>query len=461
MESIPFSIVNRYLKERLLHPSRYTQGEFSFLKVYQHGISFALNGQKHKVIKNYLRLPYLFQLGIYFLKSLQPKKKKPQYSFKEFVILDPGRVVKDSNGKWHSIYFEKVGQAIGKDRLTSINLKENAEIEADYDITEFSDRHAFPDMRERKLLKEILASLKSARLHKQFTAYEMMQLQSAMHIFYEEFRFYYNIFKSQPTRSLLFICHYHKEGLIAAMKMLNIRCIELQHGLIATNDVYYIYHEQFASVMDKALFPDEIMVYGPYWKRLLENGCEFRSYQVHVAGDYLYRLSDLKKENANKENIILVCAQKGMHQDYVNYGKRLAAHLKGHPDWRAVVRLHPLEQRKDAYEELKDHGVEIIGTEYPLDKMLNKCKIQISIYSTTFYDALGFDVINFSLQDFGSMSDYASDMIKEGVAIPLSTEEDPVAKYLDVTKTGYDFLTRDDVYSVFNEAIVSEVIDPR
>lgn len=315
-----------------------------------------------------------------------------------------------------------------------------------------------PDANERKMLKEMLEVLRHSKNSKQFTDEEWLQVRSSMHIFYEDFRFYYNLFKDQPTKCLLFICHYHNEGLIAALKILNILCVEVQHGLIASNDLYYVYHEQFASVVGKAFFPDKILVYGPYWKRILEMGCEFRSFQINVAGDYLYRSSSISNNTHQKENIVLICAQKNLHEDYVIYAKRLSEYLKKHSDWRGIVKLHPLEKNKAAYEELKAYGMEIVDVETPLDALLSKSKIQISIYSTTFYDAFGFDVINFSLQDFGTMSDYASDMISEGVAAPLNADEDPIEKFHAMKKADYTPLPREDVYAPFDEELIRQAI---
>src|SRR6187402_1289661 len=118
MELVPFSVINQYLKERLIHPSRYTQGRFSFLKIFQHALSFALTKQDKKLIKNYFGFPYRLQLFVYYLKSLKRKKKQPSRPLKEFVILDPCRVVRGSDGLWHSIYFDRIGKEIGYDKLT-------------------------------------------------------------------------------------------------------------------------------------------------------------------------------------------------------------------------------------------------------------------------------------------------------------------------------------------------------
>ncbi len=458
MELVPFSVINQYHKERLIHPSRYSGKDYSFLKIFQHGLSFALTKQNQKLIKNYLGTPYYFQLIVYFLKSVIRRKRRAALPLREYVILDPGRVVKGQDNEWHSIYFDKISSIIGKDKLTTIIMKSNAGIPYDYEINQFDGELPVPDSNERIMLKEILHTLKAAKNSGQFSNEELKQVRSAMHIFFEDFRFYYNLFKDQPTKKLLFICHYHNEGLIAALKMLKILCVEVQHGLIASNDLYYVYHEQFAGVIGRSLFPDKILVYGPYWKRILEMGCEFRSFQINVAGDYLYRLSDLSKQIHVKENIILICAQKNLHEDYVLYGKQLSAHLKKHSDWKAIIKLHPLERNKKAYEELRTYDIEIVDVETPLDELLSRAKIQISIYSTTFYDAFGFDVVNFSLQDFGTMSDYASDMISEGVAVPLKADEDPIRKFNAMKDADYTPLPREDVYAEYNELLIREAI---
>jgi len=459
MELVPFSVINEYLKEKLLHPSRYSRSTYSFLKIFQHGLYFNFTKQKHKVIFNYLGFPLWFQEFIYWLKSKRnASNANKKHTLKEYVILDPGRVIPDENQHWHSIYFDKIAELIGKDRLTIINQREASKNTADFRLKDLTHPHPALDVAERTLLKEINDSLKFARQSKQFDASEMSQIRSAMHIFFEEFRVYYNVLKNQPTKKLLFICHYHNEGLIAATKCLGIECIEFQHGLIASNDLYYVYHEQFASVIGKSFFPEKILVYGPYWKRILENGCEYHSHQIFIAGDYLYRTNQNEAAAIQKENLILVCAQKNMHDDYTGYVRRLMEHLKTHPDWRVIVKLHPLEKNKEAYYELTSLGAEIRDIETPLDTLLGRAKIQISIYSTTFYDALGFNVCNFSLQNYGSMSDYAADMIAEAVALPLDVHENPVTKYLSEEQDVQSYALRSEVYSPFNPSIVAEAI---
>jgi hypothetical protein len=450
MEFKPFSIVNQFLKEKLILATRYSNKDISLLKIFQHALSFAIVGNDEKLIKNYLHLPIRMQIWIYWIKGWARKSKVDPPELKRTVILDPVRLVKDEQGTFHSIYFDRVVRALGRDQLSILLQRSSDLIERDYDLQTVERNWPALDANEIILLRQIVSVVKRNKSFKYYTAYEKKHILSALHIFYEDFRLFYQLLKDQGVERIIFICHYHNEGLLAAAKALGIFTIELQHGLIASNDLYYVYHEQFAGSVQKAFFPDRILVYGPYWKGILEKGCEFRPKQIMIAGDYLFRLAKNQSWEP-RENMILVCAQKTLHDDYVGYGKVLAQHMMDHPSWRVVVKLHPLEKNKEEYDVLRGLGFEIIDLEIPLDVLLQKCKIQISIYSTTFFDAVGFEVVNFSLQEYGASSDYAADMVTEGVALPLLLHENPVDKYERLLMDKPSMPSRDDVYAPFDE----------
>jgi hypothetical protein len=116
-----------------------------------------------------------------------------------------------------------------------------------------------------------------------------------------------------------------------------------------------------------------------------------------------------------------------------------------------------LEPNKQYYEPLKSQGFTIIDTERILDDLLLECRIQISIYSTTFYDSLGFDVVNFSLQNYGIHRDYAADMIKERVALALAIDEDPIERYYQQKEQPSSLLEREEVYGTFDRKAIESV----
>lgn len=456
MQLIPFSAINQKIRELLWHPHIYSQRTYSFLKIFQHGLYYHFTQQDKKIIFNYLLFPIWVQRIIYYLKS-KPKNKRKRPECKEIVIIDPGRVVVDEDKKYHSIYFSRIADLIGHSRITLINQNSAALTKAEFSFGDVAENLPPLDAAEIELLKEIQFVLKSSRKAVQFDHNERKQIQSAIHIFFFDFRVYYNLLKNQPTKKLLFTCHYHNEGLIAACEILGIETIELQHGLIAANDLYYVYDMHFKASINRSFFPTKILVYGPYWKKILEGGCEFRKDQIYVGGDYLYRLNAASDLPMEKENLIVICAQKNMHDDYVSYARELMKHSEKHPEWKVIVKLHPLERNKEAYYKLIELGVEIRDIETPLDDLLKRCKIQISIYSTTFYDALGFNVCNYSLQKYGSMSDYAAEMIEEGVAEALYVHENPFEKFIS-THNKNALLSREEVYSDFDPSIIHRLI---
>jgi hypothetical protein len=79
-------------------------------------------------------------------------------------------------------------------------------------------------------------------------------------------------------------------------------------------------------------------------------------------------------------------------------------------------------------------------------------KIQISVYSTTFFDALGFDVVNFAVNATG-FERYVSEMVEDGVALPMSLADDPIVRYEDVKRKGLRLPERSDVYAPFNAGV--------
>jgi hypothetical protein len=456
MQIRPFSEIREYFRLKLNDPAvcLSSDQEYSFLKILQHALSYAMIGDKNKLIRNYLHLPYSAHAAILYAKSIMRPSGRFGNSFKRNVIIDPGRTIRDAGGVVHSVYFEKLRKCLEETGCTTILKKKTAGLDADILLDHFMHQYPAPDLQERKMLRRVHDIVALTINSGKFSATELEYIKSCLHIFFDDFRFYYHIFKGSGAERVYFICHYHSEGLIAALNILGIKSIELQHGLISGNDLYYAYDSVFRPSLKNAFFPDKILVYGDYWKRILLRGSEFREDQIQVAGDYLYRNASAASRPAEKENLILICAQKGMHEDYVNYCLMLKKNLSLHSGWRAIVKLHPLESKKEAYEILKEHGFDIAPPDTSLDDLLAKSKIQISIYSTTFFDAIGFDVLNLSVQHYGTSADYAADIIREGVAAPIRHDEDPVAVYLNTKPDNVKSLTRSEIYASFRCEVI-------
>jgi len=433
----------------------YRGKRFSFLKVFQHALTYEQAGADHRILKNYLHLPLGVQKALLWLKSLQ-SKKRIKVDLREIVFIDPARIVRDEFGGWHSTYMERAIQLFNREEVSVLSRKYEPHLPCDASIDKLPRQYSFPDKVELEMLQEISLVSGNALRTANWSDNQRKHILSAIHVFYDDFRFYYNLFKDQPVKSVVFISHYHNEGLIAALNVLKIRSVELQHGLISGNDLYYQYSSVFGNGVRNAFFPDAICVYGSYWKAQLLKGCEFDPSQITITGDYQWS-SELSHPLVLPSNQVLICAQKNMHEEYLAYARSLKSVMTKHPDWKWVIKMHPLEKNKGQYLELVKDGFEIIDREKSLTELLRDSRIQISIYSTTFFDALGFSIENYSLQDYSIYSDYAAQMVAEGIAQPLRTDEDPIEKHLH-SNVRLTLLPRSEVYSQFDEVTMRHTI---
>jgi hypothetical protein len=450
-----FEHLNSLFEEKLSDESLYRGSRFSFLKVFQHALTYEQAGADYRILKNYLHWPLTAHRALLMAKALR-RKQADRPALRDVVFLDPARIVRDPSDRWHSIYMELGIGLFDPNSVSVLSRKEEPRLRCDAVLHSMIRNYATPDSREIALLKEVTAVAKRTLGSTAWSEKQKAHILSALHVFFDDFRFYYALFLNQRVKSVVFISHYHNEGLIAALNILGIRSVELQHGLISGNDLYYQYSPVFKNAVQNAFFPDHICVYGNYWKELLLKGVEFKDTTITVAGDYLWQ-PDVTPQLTSPSNQVLICAQKNMHEDYVSYAKRLIPCLQLHPEWKWVIKMHPLEKNKALYRSLEKDGFVIVDDEQSLSALLRESRIQISIYSTTFFDALGFEISNYSLQEFSIYKDYSAQMITEGVAQPLYIDEDPIEKYLH-SKGKSTLRPRKDVYGPFDASAMRRAI---
>lgn len=453
MASNSFEELNKHFLERLKDDDTYLSEKHSFLKIFQHGIIYDLNQSKNKTLRTYFHLPIWIQRLYWFVRAFQLKDRlKP--TLKSILFLDPGRAVEDkeTNSK-KSYFFEKLKNIFPNiHSVINIEKEKNALISFDFLLSEIAGMKPFMDRKERAMFHEVNVVAQKLLKSKRYTSSEKKYILSALHVFFDVYRKYYFILSDQKVKKCYFIAHYHNEGLIAALEDCAIETIELQHGLISANDLYYCYNGSLKEKLRHAFFPNKIILFGRYWCRVLEDGSEFESDQLLIGGNFILS-PELKNISLEKENIVLVAAQKKMTEAYRPLISSLLTHLKNHPDWKLVLKLHPLETDKAEYEKMIDDTGMIAPSEVPLSEWLQKCKIQVSIYSTTFFDAAGYQIMNFAWQEKGFGSDYAEKMVSGGIAEPLYQATDPIDVYETKVLSGYSFISRDEIFGAFNTSV--------
>jgi hypothetical protein len=263
--------------------------------------------------------------------------------------------------------------------------------------------------------------------------------------FLHEFMFWNTVISGSKLEKLYLITHYHQEGLIAAARNHGVHIIELQHGLISKNDLYYVYEKKFADVYKKSFFPNEFWCFGEYWKRKFFDSADNGYTDIVVKGDFRWRE---KLAFTEKRNVIVIATQKNMFEAYAMLIYKLDDFLQNYPDWNCEIKLHPLEKNVEAYSMLHlSERMKLLPIETNLEHVLGYCKIQVSIYSTTFYDALGQNIVNFAWSNSGFSNDYVREVIEDGVAYSFELEDNLIEKYqsLGVLK----FIDREFVFHTF------------
>lgn len=458
-----FSDHNRLFREKCEDASIFTFGDFNFIKTIQHALIYSNNNDKYKLLKNYFHLNKYFFIFIYLAKIVLSKvrrEKQECISLKSIVFIDNGRERYDESGHAVSMYYTKFYNLLNRNQFTVL-LKKNVDILPirDYDLNKLKANFKLPLLSKKS--RDILTAIKKVQQQikecGRFTETEIVYINNFFHLFFHDFLFFDFILSTNNVKTLVFDNHYHNEGLIAAFKMHKVNCIEIQHGLLTNNDLYYVYPQFLLPVAEKAFFADKIIVYGEYWKRKLLNGTEYSEKQIEVIGDYTYSKPSLKISPI-KSDIIFIGTQKYMGEYYVEYVKKLAVLvLNKYPTWVIYVKLHPSEADKQQYEVLNEFtNVKIIGNETDLMEVLKISKIQISYYSTTLFDAIGLGVVNFSVQNHSNYSDYCLEMLEGGIAFPIQFDEDPIAKFYENSVTSA--VERSFIFADFNEARFRELI---
>lgn len=452
---IDFNIIQNEFEQRFPDGKLFEGKNFNYIKLIQHALSYAMTDADDKLLtKNPFGSWWLFKLKSR-VKAFQNKKVNfvPQKS-QGILFLEGRRKLKLPTGEVVSPITHLIRESVLSTEYSWWDTTGTFRADADFSVEEMS--HWFPSTTEihREIyfeLKEVLQKIKKAGL---CSSLEFQYVESAFYVFFISFQRWHAILSIAKPKTLVGMTHYHNEGCIAAAGILGIKTIELQHGLISRHDLYYVYPKIYRTALAKGMFPNEIWLFGNFWMDVLQRGAESEFMKPLVVGDFTTD-SAVNPEKIQKENRVLLCAQKNLSAPYIQWIRFIRDQiLPNHPDWKLIVKLHPLESEEKKYLGEASDCVEVLPISSSLNEELKRAKIQVSIYSTTFYDALGMGVKNYSLNDIGFSSNYASEMVELGVAESLKNSEDVIAKF-ERSPEMLDYLTRQDVFSSFQPSIMN------
>ncbi|MEW6470458.1 MAG: hypothetical protein AB1458_16210 [Bacteroidota bacterium] len=356
-----------------------------------------------------------------------------KHAEREFLVIDSSaRVVRDENGKAYSVYFQRIIGALGREKTTYF-VESPAIPGLDHDFARQDFEAYFTtralDKQDKRLREDLLGAFTRLKSLGIFTVNELVNIRMAIELFFNNYRTWKGILSCIRPRKVYFDNHYHREGCLLAMRKARVETIELQHGLIAPEDIFYLFPETVRPVKGRALFADRILVYGEYWKNRLLAGVEYSEEQISIIGYYHFSMPDKRAEAQlaelkNGKKVILVTTQTFMHGYYTQFVAWLAEDnaQKGYDYW-IWVKIHPNEKPEHYSTLAALPNVKLV--DFQLESLFRFTDIHISVYSTTLYDALRFNMLNFALyvEQYG---DYVNSVVGSGIAALLNWKQNPI-----------------------------------
>ncbi|MDP4631041.1 MAG: hypothetical protein NWQ44_07925 [Flavobacteriales bacterium] len=451
---IDFNIIQTEFEQRFPDGKLFEGKNFNYIKLVQHGLSYAMTGADDKLLKkNPFGSWWMFKLKSH-IHARRNKRLNflPQQS-EGILFLEGRRRLKLPAGEEISPITHLIRETVLSTEYSWWDTTGAFEKEADFSVRNLSGWYPPANEIQHEIYLELKGVLRKIKEANVFSEIEFQYVESAFYVFFNSFRRWHALLSVARPKTLVGITHYHNEGCLAAAQLLGIKTIELQHGLISKHDLYYVYPNKYREALSKGIFPNEIWLFGNFWKEVLQKGAESEFMKPLVIGNFTTDVL-VKSELLSKENRLLLCAQKNLSQPYIDWIRFMKKQiLPLHPDWKLIVKLHPLESQVEKYSAEANDLVEVLPISASLNEELKRAKIQVSIYSTTFFDAIGMSVKNYALDDIGYSLDYSSEMVAMGVAESLKKGEDVIEKF-ESSSIFSERLTREDVFAPFQPRLM-------
>lgn len=197
-------------------------------------------------------------------------------------------------------------------------------------------------------------------------------------------------FSKISPKIVYLVCSYGKEGIVESAHDLNLPIIEIQHGTISHFHMGY----SFPQESKVPYFPDEILLYGEFWKK--EASFPIPQSKLKVIGSPYSELQISHYKEIKKEHNSVLFISSGQ------YGKSLS-HLateykKISPDSIVYYKLHPSEFGvwKDLYRELNEASereeIKVVEDKINLYELFARSEYLVGVNSTAIYESFLLDV---------------------------------------------------------------------
>lgn len=350
------------------------------------------------------------------------------------IVIEPTGRVYEQDGKSFSFYCNKIVGHLGREAVwfvTEGNKKHQHD--ADTVLPDYSlDLLAAVELDEEFYgMKNAVSSLvKRLSSNGKFTAHELKNIRVSVQQFLIQYACWAQLLRNSKASRAYLWPHYHREGCIAALRQNGLQVNELQHGLIAEEDIFYGFPAGVKAAKKNMMFADRIFVYGEFWKQQVLKGNAYTDEQITVSGYFPFVPANDEKKTAHYralfpgKKIVLVTTQTFLHETFVKYVKFLSEDiLRKKEEYAILVKLHPAEKR-EVYSGIESlENVKIVNDS--IDTLLRAADLHVSIYSTTMFDAIRSGVPNFSIYH-PDLAEYIEMFEREGISTVIQPDENPI-----------------------------------
>lgn len=241
---------------------------------------------------------------------------------------------------------------------------------------------------------------------------------------------------------------YTEKWVVLACKLMDVKCIEVQHGVVGANNIYY------QSINKEFLLPDIILTMGDEWTNiLLKSTSKYTRNNVFTLG---YKIKkEIKNHNQKSSAQILFCLQHGIFQvnDLIikffnKYGKLLEFN-----NISITLRPHPnaLEPTLKMFERFSSINIEIQNSkQINLNAVIQNYDGIISPSSMCLYESLSYGIPAASFEKFKGTT------ISEG--LNYLTDENSIWNFISDVKNKKISVPRIEYLSDFDERVLDNLL---
>lgn len=440
MQKLP--VTERFLQS-FDDPTVFDCGKFNLLKVVQDALIRKVSEQNGKVSNTLFNRPDWFIKTYFMVKKFKSKSSSDttflnsEFTRRKHLVVIPTRFVSGTEGQKELMYYGRLGDQLPREKVLLMYIQQASfpPVQPDVTLNQIVEKFACvaPGTDEWQLLADLRKCyrniVKNCRLNRE----EKHHVKVGLDEFWRNYRVMNQYLQQTAVEKALLIPGYYTEYLIAALKNNGVLVTEIQHGVITPASHFYIYPEKIKPVVRRALFADNIWLFGEFWKKQLLRGIEFDAGQMSILGEYYVRQISPPRDALSWERFcarfshrVLVGTQTNRHEHFKSFVKQLAEkYMQNRPEAGIVLKPHPAEN-PELYQTLSELP-NVHVTDASLDFLYKHCVAYVSMYSNTLFEATRVPELKRFVLCTDDTRELAEGMADTGIAKMILTQRDPLS----------------------------------